>query len=160
MAIVGSASRASRGSTMSGSSTDDNPPARPRQRRTSRGGGGGGGGESEGSEDETTERGSEVCQIGEDMCTVPSQLFDLPSLKGVLSLNTWNYCLTGLCIGIRMPGPFPFIFECVIDCLAFGLAFCHYSAFCCDVFFDIFFHDLVGEFWWKCKAYLLNTCNY
>lgn len=108
MAIVGSASRASRGSTMSGSSTDDNPPARPRQRRTSRGGGGGGGGESEGSEDETTERGSEVCQIGEDMCTVPSQLFDLPSLKGVLSLNTWNYCLTGLCIGIRLPGPFPF----------------------------------------------------
>jgi hypothetical protein len=36
-----------------------------------------------------------VCQIGDDMCTVPSQLFDLPSLKGVLSLNTWNYCLTG-----------------------------------------------------------------
>lgn len=91
MAMVGSASRASRGNTtMSGSSTDDNPPARPRPRN-----GRGGGGESEGSEDEVTERGSEVCQIGDDMCTVPSQLFDLPSLKGVLSLNTWNYCLTG-----------------------------------------------------------------
>jgi nuclear factor related to kappa-B-binding protein len=75
---------------MSGSSTDDNPPARPRPRNAR-----GGGGESEGSEDEVTERGSEVCQIGDDMCTVPSQLFDLPSLKGVLSLNTWNYCLTG-----------------------------------------------------------------
>lgn len=77
---------------MSGSSTDDNPPARPRHRNVR--GGGGGGAESEGSEDEVTERGSEMCQIGSDTCTVPSQLFDLPSLKGVLSLNTWNYCLT------------------------------------------------------------------
>lgn len=90
MAMIGSASRASRGNTMSGSSTDDNPPARPRPRNAR----GGGGGESEGSEDEVTERGSEVCQIGDDMCTVPSELFNLPSLKGVLSLNTWNYCLT------------------------------------------------------------------
>lgn len=97
MAMIGSASRASRGNTMSGSSTDDNPPARPRPRNARGGGGGGreGGGESEGSEDEVTERGSEVCQIGDDMCTVPSELFNLPSLKGVLSLNTWNYCLTG-----------------------------------------------------------------
>ena len=56
--------------------------------------------------------------------------------------------------------PFSFLSECVIDCLAFGRASCHCSAFCCDVFFNIFFHDLVGEFWWKCKAYPLNTCNY
>jgi len=90
--MIAGASRASRGNTMSGSSTDDNPPARPRPRNAR---GGGGGGESEGSEDEVTERGSEVCQIGDDMCTVPSELFNLPSLKGVLSLNTWNYCLTG-----------------------------------------------------------------
>lgn len=96
MAMIGSASRASRGNTMSGSSTDDNPPARPRPRNAR----GGGGGESEGSEDEVTERGSEVCQIGDDMCTVPSELFNLPSLKGVLSLNTWNYCLTGSQFGI------------------------------------------------------------
>jgi nuclear factor related to kappa-B-binding protein len=58
------------------------------------GAGGGGGGDSEGSDEENVERGSEVCQIGGDMCVVPAQLFDLPSLQGVLSLNTWNYSLT------------------------------------------------------------------
>lgn len=90
MAIIRTASRASKGSTMSSSSTDDNPPLKPRQKAAR-----GGGGDSEGSEDESTERGSEVCQIGDDMCNVPLQLFDLRNLKSILSLNTWNYCLTG-----------------------------------------------------------------
>lgn len=49
-----------------------------------------------------------------------------------------------------------FLSECVIDCLAFRRCF----AFCCDVFFDIFSHDLVGEFRWKYVAYFSNTCNY
>jgi len=99
---------------MSGSSTDDNLPVKSKRRivktpgipppvaaaaapplPTSAGrGGGGGGADSEGSDSENAERGSEVCQIGADVCVVPAQLFDLPNLMAVLSLNTWNYCLT------------------------------------------------------------------
>ncbi|GLJ40343.1 hypothetical protein SUGI_0829510 [Cryptomeria japonica] len=40
------------------------------------------------------EIGSELCRVGKHNCNIPYELFDLPDLKPILSLDTWNYCLT------------------------------------------------------------------
>ncbi|XP_058098298.1 uncharacterized protein LOC131243171 [Magnolia sinica] len=38
--------------------------------------------------------GAEFCLIGNWNCSVPFELYDLPDLSGVLSLDTWNNCLS------------------------------------------------------------------
>ncbi|RWW06745.1 hypothetical protein BHE74_00043295 [Ensete ventricosum] len=45
-------------------------------------------------EDEVAEVGCEYVMIGGQMCSIPYELYDLPDLKGILSLETWNYYLT------------------------------------------------------------------
>ncbi|GBG73960.1 hypothetical protein CBR_g17672 [Chara braunii] len=37
---------------------------------------------------------TEVCQVGNEVCELPSELFGLSDLGSVLSLETWNSCLT------------------------------------------------------------------
>ncbi|KAJ7284223.1 hypothetical protein O6H91_Y344900 [Diphasiastrum complanatum] len=43
---------------------------------------------------ESAEKGLEVCQVGEELCAVPYELFDLPDLTSILSLDAWNFSLT------------------------------------------------------------------
>ncbi|KQJ98856.1 uncharacterized protein LOC100837593 isoform X1 [Brachypodium distachyon] len=43
---------------------------------------------------EHTEVGCELAMSGGLMCNVPYELYDLPELKDILSLETWNLCLT------------------------------------------------------------------
>ncbi|KMZ64307.1 hypothetical protein ZOSMA_376G00150 [Zostera marina] len=43
---------------------------------------------------ELGESGSEFCQVGNQSCIIPYELYDIPDLKEVLSLDTWNNCLT------------------------------------------------------------------
>lgn len=40
------------------------------------------------------EKGTELCRVGEQNSNIPYELFDLPDLRPVLSLDTWNHCLT------------------------------------------------------------------
>ncbi|KAJ8631449.1 hypothetical protein MRB53_024772 [Persea americana] len=40
------------------------------------------------------EVGGELCQVGNSSCSLTFELYDLPDLTGVLSLETWNDCLT------------------------------------------------------------------
>lgn len=40
------------------------------------------------------ERGTELCRVGEQNCNIPYELFDLPDLRPVLSLDAWNHFLT------------------------------------------------------------------
>ncbi|XP_074267837.1 uncharacterized protein LOC141591422 [Silene latifolia] len=43
---------------------------------------------------ELGETGSEFCQVGDQTCCIPFELYDLPDLHGILSLEVWNECLT------------------------------------------------------------------
>ncbi|XP_058114424.1 uncharacterized protein LOC131257664 [Magnolia sinica] len=43
---------------------------------------------------EFTEAGCEFCMVGDQLCSIPYELYDLPDLKEILSLETWNSCLT------------------------------------------------------------------
>ncbi|KAK9154183.1 hypothetical protein Sjap_001663 [Stephania japonica] len=43
---------------------------------------------------ELGEIGEECCQVGEEKCSVPFELYDLPNMSGVLSVDVWNDCLT------------------------------------------------------------------
>ncbi|KAK4779748.1 hypothetical protein SAY87_015854 [Trapa incisa] len=43
---------------------------------------------------ELGETGAEFCQVGNSTCSVPFELYDLPNLEGVLSVDVWNECLT------------------------------------------------------------------
>lgn len=43
---------------------------------------------------ELGETGSEFCQVGDQTCCIPFELYDLPDLHGILSLDVWNDCLT------------------------------------------------------------------
>uniref|UniRef100_A0A1D1XJZ0 Nuclear factor related to kappa-B-binding protein n=1 Tax=Anthurium amnicola TaxID=1678845 RepID=A0A1D1XJZ0_9ARAE len=43
---------------------------------------------------ELGEAGSEYCQVGNHNFIAPLELFDLPELGSILSLDTWNNCLT------------------------------------------------------------------
>lgn len=43
---------------------------------------------------ELGESGSEFCQVGDQTCCIPFELYDLPDLREVLSLEVWNECLT------------------------------------------------------------------
>lgn len=40
------------------------------------------------------EPGTEFCQVGDQTGLVPHELYDLPDLSSVLSVDTWNECLT------------------------------------------------------------------
>ncbi|XP_021716250.1 uncharacterized protein LOC110684147 [Chenopodium quinoa] len=40
------------------------------------------------------ETGSEFCQVGDQTCCIPFELYNLPDLHGILSLDVWNDCLT------------------------------------------------------------------
>ncbi|XP_010272537.1 PREDICTED: uncharacterized protein LOC104608295 [Nelumbo nucifera] len=42
----------------------------------------------------TEEMGFEFGMLGGQMCSIPYELYDLPDLKEILSLETWNSCLT------------------------------------------------------------------
>ncbi|KAG6546975.1 hypothetical protein Mapa_011591 [Marchantia paleacea] len=91
MAIVGSASKAGRAGTYSGSSTDDDDltvrqKSKPKNALFL---------ESDVSDDaEFADKGSELCQLGDEICAVPIELFHLPDLNSILSLDTWNFCLS------------------------------------------------------------------
>lgn len=43
---------------------------------------------------ELGEIGGELCRVSDQGCSIPFELYDLPDLSGVLSLETWNDCLT------------------------------------------------------------------
>lgn len=43
---------------------------------------------------ELGEVGAEFCQVGNRNCSIPLQLYDLPDLGEVLTLDAWNNCLT------------------------------------------------------------------
>lgn len=43
---------------------------------------------------ELGEIGEEFCQLGSQKCSIPFELYDLPDLSTILSLDTWNNCLT------------------------------------------------------------------
>ncbi|XP_077212992.1 uncharacterized protein LOC143880483 [Tasmannia lanceolata] len=43
---------------------------------------------------ELGEIGEEFCQLGKQSCYISHELYDLPDLSGVLSVDTWNDCLT------------------------------------------------------------------
>ncbi|KAJ0622099.1 putative nuclear factor related to kappa-B-binding protein [Helianthus annuus] len=43
---------------------------------------------------ELGETGEEFCQIGDQTCSVPFELYDLPGLEDVLSMDVWNDLLT------------------------------------------------------------------
>ena len=43
---------------------------------------------------ELGEAGTELCQVGNQSCSIPLDLYDLPDLGTVLSLETWNECLS------------------------------------------------------------------
>ncbi|XVF20158.1 hypothetical protein REPUB_Repub11eG0174100 [Reevesia pubescens] len=43
---------------------------------------------------ELGETGAEFCQVGNLTCSVPFELYDLPGLEDILSLDVWNECLT------------------------------------------------------------------
>lgn len=45
-------------------------------------------------DDEFAEVGCELAMVGDQTCSVPYDLYDLSNLKDVLSLETWNSCLT------------------------------------------------------------------
>ncbi|GLJ08870.1 hypothetical protein SUGI_0097380 [Cryptomeria japonica] len=45
-------------------------------------------------ESDVAEVGAELCMVGDQTCSVPYELFDLPDLKQILSLDTWNNVLT------------------------------------------------------------------
>ncbi|KAL5999417.1 hypothetical protein ACLOJK_037702 [Asimina triloba] len=46
------------------------------------------------SDSEPTEAGCELCMIGDQLCSIPYELYVLPDLREILSLETWNSCLT------------------------------------------------------------------
>ncbi|KAL7602113.1 hypothetical protein Lser_V15G26485 [Lactuca serriola] len=43
---------------------------------------------------ELGETGEEFCQIGDQTCSIPFELYDLPGLGDILSMNVWNDVLT------------------------------------------------------------------
>lgn len=43
---------------------------------------------------ELGESGEEFCQVGDQTCSIPYELYDLPGLKDVLSMDVWNENLT------------------------------------------------------------------
>ncbi|KAJ7980927.1 Nuclear factor related to kappa-B-binding protein [Quillaja saponaria] len=43
---------------------------------------------------ELGETGAEFCQIGNQTCSIPMELYDLPGLEDVLSVDVWNECLS------------------------------------------------------------------
>lgn len=43
---------------------------------------------------ELGETGAEFCQVGNQTCNIPFELYDLPGLEEVLSLDVWNECLS------------------------------------------------------------------
>lgn len=92
MAIIGSASKSGRAGSYSGSSTDDDDltvrqKSKPPKNALFL--------ESDVSDDaEFADKGSELCQLGDEICAVPIELFHLPDLNNILSLDTWNFCLS------------------------------------------------------------------
>ncbi|KAK9057654.1 hypothetical protein SSX86_022490 [Deinandra increscens subsp. villosa] len=43
---------------------------------------------------ELGETGEEFCQIGDQTCSIPFELYDLPGLENILSMDVWNEVLT------------------------------------------------------------------
>lgn len=43
---------------------------------------------------ELGETGAEFCQIGNQTCSIPLELYDLPGLDDILSVDVWNDCLS------------------------------------------------------------------
>ncbi|KAK2985566.1 hypothetical protein RJ640_024999 [Escallonia rubra] len=43
---------------------------------------------------ELGESGEEFCQVGDQTCSIPFELYDLPGLGDILSMDVWNECLT------------------------------------------------------------------
>lgn len=43
---------------------------------------------------ELGETGVEYCQVGNQTCGIPFELYDLPSLEDILSVDVWNECLS------------------------------------------------------------------
>ncbi|GLT84890.1 hypothetical protein SLE2022_031000 [Rubroshorea leprosula] len=43
---------------------------------------------------DSTESGCELGMVEGQLCSIPYELFDLPDLRGILSVDTWNSCLT------------------------------------------------------------------
>lgn len=96
MAIVRSGSRVNRGSGHSSSS--DLPVKRSAGKSTGKFTGKGSSfldSSSDSSDSEPIEPiDGQVCQVGDKVCEVPLELFDIPDLTQILSLETWNFALT------------------------------------------------------------------
>ncbi|BFG34268.1 hypothetical protein CerSpe_205420 [Prunus speciosa] len=43
---------------------------------------------------ELGETGVEFCQVGSQTCSIPFELYDIPSLEDILSVDVWNECLS------------------------------------------------------------------
>ena len=43
---------------------------------------------------ELGETGAEFCRVGNQNCNIPLELYDLPGLEDILSMDVWNECLT------------------------------------------------------------------
>ncbi|KAB1226157.1 Nuclear factor related to kappa-B-binding protein [Morella rubra] len=43
---------------------------------------------------ELGETGAEFCQVGNQTCSIPWELYDLPGLEDILSVDVWNECLS------------------------------------------------------------------
>ncbi|KAM0999624.1 hypothetical protein ACFX15_006113 [Malus domestica] len=43
---------------------------------------------------ELGETGVEFCQVGNQTCSIPFELYDIPSLEDILSVDVWNECLS------------------------------------------------------------------
>lgn len=43
---------------------------------------------------ELCDKNTEICQVGETVCRLPRELFQVEDLSSILSLDTWNNCLT------------------------------------------------------------------
>ncbi|OVA04271.1 Nuclear factor related to kappa-B-binding protein [Macleaya cordata] len=48
----------------------------------------------ESDDQELADVGCELSMVGGQLCSIPYELYDLPDLKEILSLETWNSCLT------------------------------------------------------------------
>lgn len=43
---------------------------------------------------QASDKDAEICQVGESICNLPLELFQMEDLSKILSIGTWNHCLT------------------------------------------------------------------
>ncbi|KAJ1702442.1 hypothetical protein LUZ63_002221 [Rhynchospora breviuscula] len=95
-------------------------------------------------EPESAEVGCEIALFDGQICNVPYDLFDLPDLKEILSLEVWNSCLTEderLSLAAHLPDMEQHEFSPTVKQLLSGESICFGNPL------DIFFYRLKGGFY-------------